>query len=112
MELSLIKIDLQDALDRTCDALKNADKRILALFGCAAGTYAAYEALEYISRSGKTSNSVLKKLHKEVRKYYNSGLLIRWRDFHFDSSYAIVNYGSYGLLPKPVMAYKRELQVI
>ena len=112
MEVALLKVDLTEMFDAIKSAIANADKRVLSILGFAAGSYVAYEALECVSMAGKTENRYLRKLHEFVREYYNRGYLIKRRHFFSDPIAHVVNYGSYGLLPKPVFEYKIKLEVI
>ena len=112
MEVALLKVDLSETFDAIKSAVANADKRVLSILGFAVGSYMAYEALESVSMAGKTENTYLRKLHEFVREYYNRGYLIRRRHFFSDPRACVVNYGSYGVLPRPVFEYKIKLEVI
>lgn len=111
MDVAVFKIDLTGTLDSIKAAIGNADKRILALLGFTAGSFAFYRALESVSMSGKTEREWLRKMHDVVRVYWNSGCMMRHRHFFHDPKMFIVNYGSYGVAPKPVLQYKLKMQV-
>ena len=112
MDAALFRIEFSEAFESIKTAISNADKKILAIVGCAVGSYAAYQALEYLSMSGKSNNTLLIKMHDKVRGFYNSGYLMKLRHFYHDPSAFVVNYGSYGVLPKQVLEFKRKLQVM
>ncbi|XP_065067094.1 uncharacterized protein LOC135692740 [Rhopilema esculentum] len=111
MDAALFKVEFSEAFESLKTAISNADKKVLAIVGCAVGSYAAYQALEYLSMSGKSNNTLLIQMHDKVRGFYNSGYLMKLRHFYYDPSAFVVNYGSYGVLPKPVLEFKRKLQV-
>ena len=111
MAVSLMNIDFSDTLDHVKTAIYNADKRIVALLGLAAGSFAVYQTLDAISTAGKTEIGWLRKIHELVRVYWNRGPMMKYRHFFYDRKLFVVNYGSYGVVPRPVLEYKRKLQV-
>ena len=111
MEVALIRIDVGNALDSIKDIISNADKRILAALGLVASSFALYKTLDAISTAGKTEIGWLRKVHEFVRIYWNSGAIMRYRHFFYNSRRYVVNYGSYGVSPIPVLRYKWKLQV-
>ena len=106
-----MRLDLSDTLDKIKNATYDVDKRILGLVGLAAGSFAIYRTLDTISTAGKTELGWLKKIHDVVRIYWNRGAIMKYRHFYHDPRAFVVNYGSYGLIPKPVLRYKWKLQV-
>ena len=111
MDMAPFKIDLGNLLDSVKTVPSKIDNRILAAVGFAAGSFAAYRALDSISMAGKTEQNWLKKLHEYVRVYWNRGSLIKFRHFFCDNSLFVVNYGSYGIIPRSVLQYKWKMQV-
>ena len=111
MDVALLKIDLSDTFENVKAAVYNADRRVLALVGFTAGSYVAYQALDFISTAGKTENTWLRKMHEIVRVYWNRGPMMKYRHFFSDSRLFVVNYGSYGVMPRPVLQYKWRMQV-
>ena len=111
MAVSLMNIDFSDTLDNIKTAVYNADKRVLVVLGLAAGSFAVYQTLDAISTAGKTEVGWLRKMHELVRVYWNRGPMIKYRHFFYDPKLSVVNYGSYGVVPKPVLQHKRKLQV-
>ena len=111
MELALIKIDVSNTLDGIKDIISNADKRILAALGLVSSSFALYKTLDVISTSGKTEVSWLRKAHEFVRIFWNRGAMMRCRHFFYDPKRYVVNYGSFGVSPIPVLRYKWKVQV-
>ena len=111
MEQVIKDIKGLDVVKTIRNALSDIDNRILIACGCVMGSYAAYETLESLSRAGASQNQVIKFLHSNIRKMYNCGMLMKMRDFYYDRSTSMVNYGSYGLTPKPVFDYRIALLV-
>ena len=84
------------------------------------GVHYGWKLLRKLSLSGKSTNPIIQYVHAFLRNYLNHGFMIRnefsaqlpWQFYViFSGRSVIVNYGSYGTVPKAVMHYQVDLQV-
>eukprot|EP00794_Sanderia_malayensis_P006329 gene6329-7055_t len=83
MDVSLIKIDFQDITNVVKNAIQNVDKKLMLALGCSLGLYTTYQALEYVSTSGKTDNRLMKT--EEMEGCPDVWFLLKLRDKWYKS---------------------------
>ena len=98
------------------------NKGKIAKFACSIfiGVHGIWKLIRMVSMSGNSSNPYVKYMHNLIRGYLNCGLMIR-NEFYTQlpwqyiwmrkESRVIVNYGSYGCVPKQVLQHQMDLQV-
>ena len=84
------------------------------------GLHGIWKIIRMLSMSGNSRNPVIKYLHNLLRGYFNCGFMVR-NEFHVQlpwqylwicrGRFVIVNYGSYGTVPRKVLQHQINLQV-
>lgn len=100
--------------------IQNNGKVIRIAIPAIVGIHSLWKLLRSLSMSGDTTNPFIKYLHNILKRYLNCGFMVRNEFYTYlplqyfwihSGRRVIVNYGSYGCVPRKVLQHQMNLQV-